>query len=127
MKKFIIVLLAAVLGLSMTSCLTKTKATVKVTVTDALGMPVEGETVYMFTTASWDAVRLPANAEKRELTNKDGVATFNIQGIYLDVIDNTATLYFAVFEASGDKVRAYKAVAVKAGDNKEVEIELDVL
>ena len=60
MKKFIIVLLAAVLGLSMTSCLTKTKATVDVKVINVIDEPIEGATVYMFTTSAWDAVRLPA-------------------------------------------------------------------
>ncbi len=122
MKKFIIVLLAAVLGLSMTSCLTKTKATVDVKVINVVDEPVEGATVYMFTTAAWDAVRLPAGAEKRELTNASGIASFSIQGIYLD-LDNTATLYFALFDASGKEVIDYKAVTVKSGDKKEIELE----
>ena len=124
MKKFLIILVAAVIGLSMTSCLTKTKATVDVTVVNVIGEPLDGETVYMFTSETWnESFRTTDYAAKTAVTDGEGHATFNIQGIYLDVLDKQATLYFALFDQNGLNVIASKAVTVKAGDKKEIEIE----
>ena len=123
MKKFFIILMAAVFGLSMTSCLTKVKGTVEVKVVSDFGDPVEGETVYMYTSTSWDDfVRTPATAERRIITDAEGIANFNIQGIYFG-IDNIATLYFAIYDKNGKNVESYKAVQLKAGETKTIELE----
>lgn len=122
MKKYLIIIMVAVLGMTMTSCLTKTKATVDVQVVDILGVPQDGQVVCMFTNDDWDEyTRVPADASKRVVTDANGVASFNIQGIYFDVLDKTATLYFAIFDGA-DKVVDFKAITVRQGDKESLKL-----
>ena len=125
MKKFLIILMVAFIGMTMTGCIVKTKATVDVKVVNRLGVAQSGQTVYMFEADDWDAsFRTPAHAEKSIVTDEEGMASFNIQGIYLDVLDGQATLYFAVFDKEGKEIEGYKATTVKAGDQKSLEITI---
>ena len=122
MKKYLMIIMVAVLGMTMTSCLTKTKATVDVKVVNLLGLPQANEVVCMFTSDEWDEyVRTPAEASRRITTDAAGLASFNIQKIYFDVLDNTATLYFAIFDGNDDVVD-YKAVTVRTGDKAIIEL-----
>jgi len=122
MKKYLMIIMVAVLGMTMTSCLTKTKATVDVQVVDILGVPQDGQVVCMFTNDDWDEyTRVPADASKRVVTDANGVASFNIQGIYFDVLDKTATLYFAIFDGD-DKCVDYKAITVRQGGKESLKL-----
>ena len=84
MKKILIVMLAAILGLSLTGCNSDSKsdATVKVKVVDLLGLPQSGETVYMFKAQKWDqgeSFREVIFKDKSAVTDNNGVATFELQ------------------------------------------------
>ena len=128
MKKILIVMLAAVLGLSLAGCQSngKSDATVKVQVVDKSGVPQSGETVYMFKATKWDqgdSFREVFYKDKSAVTESDGIATFELQEtLDLEIIDNQTTLYFATFEANGETIKGYTAVTVKKGETKEATI-----
>ena len=128
MKKILIVMLAAVLGLSLTGCNSDSKsdATVKVKVVDLLGLPQSGETVYMFKAQKWDqgeSFREVTFKDKSAVTDNNGVATFELQETFdLDIIDSQTTLYFATFGNDGKTIKGQTAVTVKKGETKEATI-----
>lgn len=125
MKKGLIFATLALVVAMFCSCgLTATKATVSVTVTK-LGIPQSGVIVYMYDADEWVALDLllPSAASKEVVTDKDGIADFNLSTLDLDVIDSQTTVYFAVFDDLGD-VRGYTAATVKKGGNERAEIKL---
>lgn len=128
MKKILIMLLAAVFGLSLTGCKSdsKSNATVKVKVVDLLGLPQSGETVYMFKAQTWDqgeSFREVLFKDKSSVTDNDGVATFELQETFdLEIIDSQTTLYFATFGNDGKTIKGQTAVTVKQGETKEATI-----
>ena len=128
MKKILIVMLAAVLGLSLTGCQSngKNDATVKVKVVDLLGLPQSGETVYMFNAQKWDqgeSFREVIFKDKSAVTDNNGVATFELQETFdLEIIDSQTTLYFATFGNDGKTIKGQTAVTVKKGETKEATI-----
>lgn len=126
MKKGLIFAALALVMTMFCSCgLTATKATVSVTVKNQLNIPQPGVIVYMYDADEWVALDLllPSAASKEVVTDKDGIADFNLSTLDLDVIDSQTTVYFAVFDDLGD-VRGYTAVTVKKGDNARAEIKL---
>lgn len=125
MKKFLMILAAVVLSLSLTSCGDKkSSATVKVKVVNALGAPQSAETVYMFDATKWnqESFRDPFHANKQAVTESDGVATFELRETFdLDVIDSQTALYFATFDKD-KKITGETAVTIKKGETKEATI-----
>ncbi|MBQ7648898.1 MAG: hypothetical protein IJS92_07490 [Paludibacteraceae bacterium] len=128
MKKILIMLLAAVFGLSLTGCNSDSKsdATVKVKVVDLLGLPQSGETVYMFKAQKWDqgeSFREVTFKDKSAVTDNNGVATFELREAFdLEIIDSQTTLYFATFGNDGKTIKGQTAVTVKKGETKEATI-----
>ena len=121
MKKLFVVLLAAVLGFSFVGCkrLAQVQATVDVKVVNLLDVPQEGCTVYMFTSTSWDmSHRTPIFAEDKVVTEKDGIATFELRA--LDLGGDKETFHFAVFAQDDETIIDAKAATVKSGDKKEL-------
>ena len=127
MKKGLIFAALALVVAMFCSCgLTATKATVSVTVKNQLGIKQPGVVVCMYDEDEVEAISmlLPGVASQKVVTEDDGVAVFNLTALDLDVIDNQATVYFVVFDAS-DNVRGYTVTTVKKGDNKRVELKLE--
>lgn len=127
MKKFLIIMLAAVMGLSLTACQSgKADATVKVKVVSLLGIPQAGESVYMFKATTWNhstSFRTPLHKHKVAVTDQDGVATFELQETFdLEIIDSQTTLYFATFDKDGQTIKGQTAVTIKKGETKEATI-----
>jgi len=126
MKKLFVILFAAVLGFSFVGCkrLAEVKATVNVKVVNLLGVPQDGQIVYMFSSYIWDEPlhRTPSSARDNVVTESDGVASFDIRQIDLD--GDKTTFHFAVFDKEGENILGEKAVSVKAGDKKELTIEI---
>lgn len=126
MKKFLFILMAAVLSLSFAGCTPGTKATVNVKVTK-LGIAQSGVSVYMFDASSWNqsaSFRTPFYKDKVSVTGDDGIAVFELNRGDLELIDSQTTLYFATFASDNKTITGQTAVTVKSGDTKEATIRL---
>ena len=126
MKKFLMILAAVVLSLSLTSCGKKNAdATVKIKVVNSLGAPQSSVLVYMFEATDWnhsESFRAPIHAHKQVATESNGVATFELREAFdLEIIDTQTTLFFATFDAD-ENITGEAAVTVKKGETKEATI-----
>ncbi len=118
MKKYLLILLVALVGVGFTSCKKKAAGTIEVTVTDAAGDPMKGADVCVFFQSTWESqVHYLQNADFKETTNADGLATIKISGFWLS--ENGTPFYCAVCDAQGAAV-AYEQVIVKPGETVEV-------
>ena len=120
MKKYLLILLVAVLGYGFTSCKKKPAATLNVTVLDAFSetTPISGVDVCVFTTYEWEnEYHVMANALYHQATDNYGMASFKIDGFWLN--ENGSTMYCTVMDAKGEPV-SYKQVIVKPGETSEV-------
>lgn len=130
MKKSILFSLLAFLVVGLTSCNKETPtlgATVKVTVKNLVGIDKESVTVYMFdkeVTNSTDK----GTAKKQIVTDKNGLAVFELNLTELKIVESQTTLYFAVFYTVGDTdyVAGSKGITVKRNGSYEVDIDIPV-
>ena len=126
MKKYLVILLTAVFGLLLTGCTQATRATINVKVTKLL-IPQSGVSVYMYNSSKWnnsESFRIPFHATKVSVTNKEGIAIFELGRLDLEVIDSQSTFYFATFAEDEKTIIGSTAVTIKSGDKKDVEIYL---
>ncbi|MBQ1858858.1 MAG: hypothetical protein II605_03650 [Paludibacteraceae bacterium] len=102
--------------------LTATKATVSVTVKNQLGITQANVPVYMYAEEEVEGI-FPAEYSKKLTTEEDGVAVFelNLMDFPESLIGGEATFYFVVYNGNGD-VDDYRAVTVKKGANKRIEL-----
>jgi len=125
MKKYLLILVAAVIGLSMVGCkrMAETKAEVNVTVLSAMSQKIDGATVYAFTSYYWNSTDNHSKFEAfdHQITNAEGVANFKIPALFLS---DKETFYFAVFDDNLGFVKASKAVEVRVGDEKSLTLNL---
>ena len=118
MKKYLLILLVAVLGFGFTGCKKKPAATIEVYVTDVDGDPIKGADVCVFFQSTWESqLHILQNAEYKEATNADGVAFIKISGFWLS--ENGTPFYCAVCDAQG-AAADYEQIIVKPGETVEV-------
>lgn len=131
MKKVFVfsLLIAFVAGLS--SCKNNDApvlgATVKVKVENLLNIEKESITVYMFDKEVNNSTK-KEDAKKQIVTDKNGIATFNLNFTELNIIESQTTLYFAVFYTAGDKdyVAGSKGITVERNKSYDVKIDIPV-
>lgn len=101
-------------------------ARVKVTAKDYDGDKQEGVTVYMYIDEPITIYTSKDDADRSEVTNKHGEATFTLDSRELDLLDTETELYFAVFYRSGgeDMVEGTTAVRVERDDDKSIELKV---
>lgn len=133
MKK-IQLFLAALVVVTMTSCVKfKTEATVDVEVLKA-GKPVSGVAVYKFKDNGLGegTTIYKSNAKASETTNSGGVAHFDLKSPDdLDPSDvagvensDQATFFFCTYDAEGTR-NGIVMVSVKTGDKKTVQLNME--
>ncbi len=133
MKK-IQLFLAALVVVTMTSCVKfKTEATVDVEVLKA-GKPVSSIAVYKFKDNGLGegTTIYKSNAKESETTNSGGVAHFDIKSPDdLDPSDvagvensDQATFFFCTYDAEGTR-NGIVTVSVKTGDKKTVQLNME--
>ncbi len=130
-KVFLLFVSIAMIGL--TSCkededkTPKVASVVNVKVTKA-GKEKAGVTVCMFSEKKGFGTQLfqPIHADKKIITEGNGVASFDLQEVFnLDIIDTQTTFYFGIFtDGDSPKVLGKTAVTIKKGETKNVEIKL---
>lgn len=128
MKKSLIFSLLIVALFAFNSCNNDTPilgADVKVTVKNLLGIEKESITVYMFE-HEVNSDTKKEDAKKQVVTNKEGVADFNLNLTELNIVESQTTLYFAVFYTIGgeDKVAGSKGITVKRNESYNVDIDI---
>ena len=128
MKKFIVILLTTVFGLSLNSCnpFTDSKAIVNVKVTKA-GVAQEGISVYMFTSSKWNQTdkRYPTYCSKQIITDSEGVAMFDLATMDLELTETQSTFYFATFDKDGKKITGKTACTIKKGETVDKELKIE--
>lgn len=129
MRKYLFLLLTAVLTLSLTGCklFSDRKATVKVTVLDRWGAKVSGEEVFMFTAVTWDDTekRQAKNCLRSEFTESDGIAVFELNTIEMNWVSDRTTLHFATFNSQGTNETGHAGVTIEKNETKEVTIRMN--
>ena len=127
MKKFIVILLTAVFGLSLNSCnpFTDSKAIVNVKVTKA-GVPQADITVYMFTSSTWNKQekQLPTYSSKQIITDSECIAVFDLATMDLELTETQSTFFFATFSEDGKKITGQTACTIKKGETKDLTIDI---
>ena len=122
MKKYLFILLVAVVGFAFTSCKNQ-PATVNVTVVDAWTEtePVESVDVCVFTSYAWEnETHLISNAIQHKVTDANGLATFSIHSFWLG--SKGTIMYVATFDAKG-LAQTSKQITVTPGQTTDVELK----
>jgi hypothetical protein len=118
MKKYLLILLVALVGVGFTSCKKKAAGTVVITVTDVLGEPVKGTDVCVFTSYEWtNESHILQNALYNKATDANGEAIIKIDGFWLN--ENGTTFYCALCNAQGIAIDS-EQITVKPGETVEV-------
>jgi len=134
MKKGILFLCIALIGMAFTSCSDDDEAPilgayVGVTVKNLAGTLQDGVKVYMFKNVNPDEDTDIASATKVETTDANGVAHFKLNLTELSITESQTYLYFAVYYNVGDDV-IFKAgdqgVTVKRDDEKNITITIPI-
>ena len=127
MKKGLIFAALALVVVTFRSCIKSTRSTVSVTVEDVLGVKQTEKVVYMFTLKVWDEKAsnpLPADAKKKVVTDRDGVAVFELSSLDLEFVDSQTTVYFAVFADDAKTILGAKPITIKSGDHRTLTITM---
>ena len=127
MKKSLFFAALALVVFTFSSCLKSTKSTVSVTVENELGVKQPDKVVYMFTLKVWDekaATRQPTDAKKKVVTDRDGIAVFELSSLDLEFVDSQTTVYFAVFADDAKTILGAKPITIKSGDHKPLTITI---
>ena len=128
--KLLTLLLASFLFIGLTSC-DKDKdknedevgATAKIKVTES-GSIKPGVSVCMFSKEKGPSTSFftPFHANKKVITESDGIATFNLRETFdLEIIDSQTTLYFGVFD-DDDTELGRTAITIEIGETKSATI-----
>ena len=120
MKKYLLILLVALVGVGFTSCKKKPAATLRVAVLDAFSEtePVTGCDVCVFSNYSWEnEMHVMSNALYHLATDNAGVVTFTVDGFWLS--EKGTIMYVSTMDGKGVPV-AYKQVTLKPGETTEV-------
>ena len=101
-------------------------AKVEITVKNALGKPLKGETVYMFRNQTVTDTTTSSQAKTQVVTDNDGIAVFDLNFTRLNILDAQTTLYFAVFyNKDGKEIPAGSTgITLKKGDVKKVDLRV---
>ena len=96
-------------------------ATVEVEVVNLFNAPVKGVTVYLFKD-EFSLHSKPADAKKQVVTNNNGIASFHLNLLQLNIFESETSLYFAVFYKLGgvDFQAGSSAITVQKGAVKSV-------
>lgn len=134
MKKIFSLALLVLFAVALTSCNSCNRqkpvlgAKVTVAVKNIFGSPQDGMKVYMFKGVKPTNSTDPSTADKVELTNLEGVATFNLNFTDLKITEGETTVYFAVFYHTGDKtmVAGKEGIMLSNGDARKIEITIPI-
>lgn len=124
--KLLTLLLASFLFIGLTSCDKDEDivgATAKIKVTES-GSIKSGISVCMFSEQKGPSTSFftPFHADKKVITESDGIATFNLQKTFdLEIIDSQTTLYFGVFD-DDDTELGRTAMTIEIGETKSATI-----
>ncbi|MDO5638229.1 MAG: hypothetical protein Q4G18_13425 [Myroides sp.] len=124
MKK-IIFLFSLVLAFASCSKDDEEASTINIEVTKN-GVAVANEKVYLFINEinAGSPLFIPDGAEKTVVTGSNGIASFAIDALDLEVIDSQTTFNFAVF-GTNNQVLGRTSVTVKKGETKTGRITLN--
>lgn len=103
-------------------------ANVAVTVTNALGVPQAGKTVYLYKDTPVTSETVPGDAKKMVVTDDNGVAKFSLNLTELDILESQSTLYFAVFYTVGSEtlVAGSSGITVKRNEAKKLDLKIPI-